>query len=108
MMQIHIEHFILGAYDSAYRRTLRISYPFCAWVLDIMKGREEEGVIDKEQVLVEASIFREDIFSRKAVDHPAPVSSPATDKKSEEAILSEILSSEKDLQKVSSGDRSHN
>ena len=73
-----------------------------------MKGREEEGVIDEEQVLVEASIFREDIFSRKALDHPVAVASPTIDTKKEEAILAEILSSEKDLQKVSSGDRSHN
>ena len=73
-----------------------------------MMGREEEGVIDKDQVMVEASIFREDIFSRKALDHPAAVASPKIDTKPEEAILSEILSSEKDLQKVFSEGRSNN
>lgn len=73
-----------------------------------MMGREEEGVMDQEQVLVEASIFRDDIFSRKDLNQPAVVASPTIDTKPEEAILSEIFSTNKDLQKVSSEGRSHN
>ena len=56
--------FFSGAYDSAYRRRLRTSYPFCAWVLDILMDKEEEGVVlDEELVAAGASIFREDIMN---------------------------------------------
>ena len=64
--------------------------------------------MDQEQVLVEASIFRDDIFSRKDLNQPVVVASPTLDTKPEEAILSEILSTNKDLQNVSSEGRSHN
>ena len=74
---------------------MRTSYPFCAWALDIMKGREEEGVLfDEKQLIAEASIFREDIFGSKAVDQ-AVIASPVVEsdpKTEEEKALREIFS----------------
>ena len=86
---------------------MRTSYPFCAWVLDIMMGREEEGVLDEKQIIEEASIFREDIFTSRALEQQAAVATPEIDSKVEDAVLSEILSSEKDLQQIFSVGRDH-
>ena len=72
-----------------------------------MMGREEEGVLDEKQIIEEASIFREDIFTSRALEQQAAVATPEIDSKVEDAVLSEILSSEKDLQQIFSEGRDH-
>ena len=86
---------------------MRTSYPFCAWVLDIMMGREEEGVLDEKQIIEEASIFREDIFASRALEQQVAIATPELDSKVEDAALSKILSSEKDLQQIFREGRGH-
>lgn len=72
-----------------------------------MMGREEEGVLDEKQIIEEASIFREDIFASRALEQQVAIATPELDSKVEDAALSKILSSEKDLQQIFSEGRGH-
>ena len=54
---------VTGAYEPAFRKQLRTSYPLAVWVLDITMGKEVESVMDERQSSVQASIFKEEFVS---------------------------------------------
>ena len=54
---------LLGAYEPAFRKQLRTSFPLAAWVLDLTMGKEVESVLDEKQSSVQASIFKEEFVS---------------------------------------------
>ena len=66
-----------------------------------MMGREEEGaLLDEKQLIEQTSIFREDIFSSKALDQAVVIASSESNSKLEDTTPSEIISSDKDLQAI--------
>ena len=46
---------LAGAYDSGYRKVLRTTYPFAAWILDLLMKKEEETVLRDDQISEQAA-----------------------------------------------------